>query len=57
MPKPKKPRAAQYWPKCSKCGTVYGPLTEAEYMEENEDLCLKCQLNHKMPWRIRKLGW
>jgi hypothetical protein len=47
MPKPQKPKPPRYWPCCQRCGTRYGPLTEAEYMEEAEDLCLRCQLNRE----------
>jgi hypothetical protein len=47
MPKLQKPKSPRYWPCCQRCGTRYGPLTEAEYLEEGEDLCLKCQLNYR----------
>ena len=49
--RPKKPRparvarVAEYWPRCAKCRTSYGPLTEAEYLED-KGLCLKCELKH-----------
>ena len=39
-------RVAEYWPRCAKCRTSYGPLTEAEYMKDG-GLCLKCDIGLK----------